>query len=90
MKNPYKKKLYEVTNGARNKIFILSEDDEVAKVVAQRIKFLRSTRNYSIKDVSDEYLTFERYRDGLNFDALENGRFIQRIVAGRRKWQTSM
>lgn len=90
MKNPFKKKLYSVTNGAKNKIFVLSVDEENAKLVAQRIKFLRSTKNYSIEDVSDEYLTFERYKDGLNFDALEDGRFIQKIIHGRRKWQTSL
>lgn len=90
MRSPFKKKLYSVTNGARNKIFIIAEEEETAKIVAQRIKFLRSTKNYSIKDVSDEYMTYERYKDGLNYDELDNGRFIQKIIRGRRKWTTSM
>ena len=90
MKNPFKKKLYSAVNAARNKILIVADDEESARIVAFRIKFVKDARNAEVKDVSDEYLTYDRYRDGLNFDKLDNGQFIQRMQGIRRKWITKM
>lgn len=88
MKSKFSKRLFKVTNKVNKSYLILSTDTHNASKIAVHLKMAKSISNLTVLDISDDYITPERLAAGLNYDALNDGKFFQ-IVDGRKlTWST--
>lgn len=88
MKSTFSKRLFKVTNKANKSYLILSTDPHTASNIAVHLKIAKSISNLTVLDISDEYITPERLAAGLNYDALNDGKFFQILDGRKSTWST--